>query len=114
MASVNGNAAITTEELKSVLSSLKTQKETISNTYNNMIVKVLDNSASCFSVSGLDYSKISEAYKETFTKLDQNFEKLIDLLENHVIKKYSELAAALRQMFDVEFASKMEELLGIK
>ena len=112
MASVDGTV-ITTSELKEVLNSLKTQRETIKTTYDTMVKKVLESSSSCFSVSGLDYSLIISNFDSTFETIDNNFNSLIDVLENGVIKTYSELAIAIRQMFSEEFATKMSELIGI-
>ena len=114
MANISGSSAITIEELKKVLQSLKEQKDIINKTYNERIVTVINNSASCLSVAGLDYSKIEASYKDTFTKINNNFENLINLLENDVIKNYSELAMAIKQMFNVDFANKMESLLNLK
>ena len=111
---ISGSTAISNEELKSVLSSLKTQRETIQTTYNTMIKKVLESSSSCFSVSGLDYSSIISVFDSTFKTLDNHFESLITLLENGVIKRYSELAMAIRQMFGADFAAKLSELIGLK
>ena len=112
MASVNGNA-ITTAELKRVLSSLKTQRDSIYNEYKNNIKRVLNSSSECFKVAGLNYSNIIETFDDTFQTLDKNFENLIDALENNVIKNYSELVIAIRQMFGKNFADKLTDLLGI-
>lgn len=113
MANVNGSA-ITTQELKAVLNSLKTQQENIRNEYKNRIKSVLDSSSSCFSVAGLNYSTIIETFDDTFETLDKNFENLIYILENKVIKNYTELVAAIRQMFGKSFADKLVQLLGMK
>ena len=110
----SNSMAISTEELRAVLESLKQQRETISETYNSMIKKVLESSSYCFSVSGLDYSSIISAFDNTFRIIDARFESLINVLENNVIKNYSELTIAIRKMFDSEFASKISELLNFK
>ena len=110
----NGDkTAISAAELKSVLSSLKTQREAISNEYNNNIKRVLESSSSCFSVAGLDYSKIIETFDDTFGTMDKNFESLIYVLENDVIKNYSELIEAIKQLFTKNFADKLINLLGL-
>ena len=105
--------AITTAELRSVLNSLKTQRESIRYEYNNNIKRVLDSSSQCFSVAGLDYSTIIETFNDTFGTMDKNFENLIDVLENNVIRNYTELVAAIRKMFGKSFADKLINLLGI-
>ena len=112
MASYDGTA-ITTAELQAVLSSLKAQKESINNTYKTMIKTVLESSSSCFAVSGLDYTTILSVFESTFTTLDSNFDALIDVLENGVIRTYSELAIAIRKMFSDDFAYQMAELMGL-
>lgn len=112
MADFNGTR-ISTEELKTLLSSLKEQKELINGEYKNSIRSVLESSSSCFSVSGVDYSRIISIFDDTFNSLDSNFEILINVLENNVIKNYSELAVAIKKMFDDNFANKLSELLGV-
>ena len=113
MANIDGSTAITTEQLKTVLNSLKTQRETIRTTYDSMIKQVLDSSSSCFSVAGLDQSSVNSAFADTFKKIDTNFDALINVLENDVIKRYSELAMAIQQMFGGDFAARLSELIGI-
>ncbi len=112
MASYEGSA-ITIEELNRVLTSLKKQREIISNEYKNNIHKVLETSSSCISVSGLDMTSVNSAFESTFTTLDRNFDMLISVLENNVIKNYSELAEAIRRLFGPQFASQISDLLGI-
>ena len=112
MASLQGSA-ITIEELNRVLTSLKNQRETISNEYQNNIKKVLESSSSCISVSGLDMTSVNSAFDSTFNTLDRNFDMLISVLENNVIKNYSELAEAIKQLFGQTFANRLAELLGI-
>lgn len=112
MANVNGSA-ITTQELRRVVNSLRTQQETIRNEYQNKIKGVLDSSSSCFTVAGLNYSTIIDTFDGTFETLDKNFENLIYILENKVIKNYAELIEAIRQMFGKTFADKLTQLLGI-
>ena len=90
MANTNG-AVITLAELNQVLSSLKNQRESIRSTYNSMVKEVLESSSYCFSVSGLDYNSILSSFDSTFKQLDSNFEALIDVLEDGVIRTYSEL-----------------------
>ena len=113
MASFEGSA-ITIEELKRVLTSLKNQREIISSEYKNNIKKVLESSSSCISVSGLDMTSVNSAFDSTFTTLDRNFDMLISVLENNVIRNYSELAEAIRRLFGAQFAAQISELLGIK
>ena len=108
------SAKVTIEDLKLVLSSLKSQKETINSIYNGKIKSVLESSNSCLSVSGLDYSSIINTFDSTFNELDYNFETLISVLEKNVIGTYTELAGTLKNMFGTEFASKMTDILGIK
>ena len=109
----SSGAAISIDELNGVLSSLKTQREIISETYNSMVKKVLENSSSCFAISGLDFTTIQSTFDSTFKAIDANFDSLITVLESDVIKNYLELISTIRRMFGQEFASKMSELLGV-
>lgn len=111
--SVSNVSKITLDEVKVVLNSLKEQRETISSVYNSEISTVLESSSSCLTVAGLDYSQIIDTFNSTFTKLDERYYALIDVLENNVIKNYDELVTVIRQMFNDTFAKQMEELLGL-
>ncbi|MBP5678234.1 MAG: hypothetical protein J6X28_00200 [Bacilli bacterium] len=112
MANTDGQA-ITLAELQNVLASLKTQRDTMNTTYKTSIKQVLDSSTECFSVAGLDYSTIMAAFNDTFNTLDKNYDGLINVLENSVIKDYSELTTAIRKMFGDNFGARLSELLGV-
>ena len=102
---------ITTEELKIVVDSLKKQRDTLNDLYRTSIKSVLDKSSSCFAIAGLDNSTITDSFNSTFVNIDKNLSGLINLLENNVIKSYSELSFAIKRMFTDDFASKLSELL---
>ena len=112
MANYDG-VMISTDELNSVLNSLKKQKELIHDEYQKSIKTVLESSQQCFQVSGVNYSSLISIFDSTFNSLDSNFEALINVLQNNVIKNYSELAVAIKKMFDDNFADKLMSLLGI-
>lgn len=110
---MEGNkTAITVAELKTVLNSLKEQQESMQSTYNSLIKPVLDSSSQCFQVAGLDYTEIESIFNKTFSSVDNKFASLINVLENDVIGKYSELALALKKLFGNDFATQLNDLLG--
>ena len=109
---MNDKSSLSISELKKVLDSLKEQKEAINNT-KVTVDKVLESSASCFAVSGLDYSAISNSFNTTFKSLDNRFDALINALENGVIKNYSELISIIRKVFNKSLADKISSLLEI-
>ena len=94
--SSSSGVKITTEELKTVATSLKRQRDILNDIYKTQIQKVLDQSSSCFVVAGLDTTEINKAFAETFRGLNTNLTSLIDLLENKVITSYSELSYAIQ------------------
>ncbi len=104
--------AISITELNSVVTSLKNQKQSLSDA-RLQIKNVLDSSSSCLSVSGLSYADISEAFDKTFNDLDNRFDALIKILETDVIKNYLELISVIRKVFNQEFASRISDLLEI-
>ena len=110
----NNGLKVTTSELKKVLSSLKTERDTLNNVYNSQIKEILESSQSCFQIAGLDPSQISSTIESTFKTLNSNFNDLIGVLDNNVIKNYDELLTALNQKFGAQFASQMQNLLGLK
>ncbi len=110
----NNGLAVTTADLKKVLSSLKSERDTINKVYTSQIKSVLESSQACFQVAGLNYTTILNSINTTFKNLNTNFNNLIDVLENDVIKNYDELLEALRQKFGAQFAAQMQSLLGLK
>jgi hypothetical protein len=101
------------DEVGKILESLKQQKETINKVYNTKIIKVLESSQQCFQVANLNYAEINETIAKTFNSLDKKYYNLIDVLENNVLRGYTEVVLAIQQMFNSEFASQMSELLGV-
>lgn len=110
---MNDKSYLSIAELKSVLVSLKEQKLSMKETQKG-VNNVIESSASCLSVSGLNYSAISDSLNNTFNNTDKYLEELINVLENNVIKNYSELIMVIRKTFDKNFADKISSLLEIK
>ena len=65
-------------------------------------------------VSGIDYSQIESIFSSTYTQLNKDYEELINVLNNTVIANYTELAEAIRKMFNQDFATKLNGILGLK
>ena len=105
---------ISTEDLKAVSASLKSQRDTLTGIYKSEILPTMNKSASCFAVAGLNTSDISEAFKKTFNNIETNLNALIDLLDNNIIKSYSELSYAIQRMFTDDFANQLSELIGLR
>ena len=110
----NSRTAISLAELKAVASSLQSQKDTMYSLYKNNIVSILESTRSCFKVAGVDYSAIENSFKSTYTELNRRYEELINVLNNDIIAGYTELTSAIVQLFNKDFASKFNQLLGTK
>ena len=106
-------SVISVEDVKDVLSKLKTQREVLNNTFKNEIENVLHSSQLCFSIAGVDYSAVYDSFNRTFTQLDNRFESLIKVLDNGVIDKYSDLINAVNKMFNKDFGNQINYLLEI-
>lgn len=104
---------ISTAELQTVLASLKSQKEIIEDTWKNIVFPVLESSSSCFSVAGLNYENIQSELGHIFSQTCLRLDSLIFVLENDVIKNYSEVAYSIRQIFNADFAAQMADLLPL-
>ena len=98
-------------ELKSIANSIQTQREEIQKIYSGPIVSVLNASNQCFSISGLNLNKIYDEFNKCFQSIDLHLGNLEEVLNNNVIKNYSEVQTAIKQMFNNEFASKFSSLL---
>ncbi len=105
--------SISLEELKVLSRALEQQKNSIYNAYKNDIVTVLETTKKCFSISGVDYSNIEQAFNSTFTNLNNGYEALIDVLNNKIIAQYSEVVNSLKQLFNSQFANQLNSILGI-
>ena len=110
---MDGKVSVSIDELRMVAQSLRKQNEELQSQYTGTIKSVLDSSAACLNVAGVDISSINSAYSKVFSDINTGMEQLIDVLENSVIKNYSELSEALKKMFNSDFKNKMEELLGV-
>ena len=110
---INDRTSITLAEIKTVLNSLKQQRDIINKSYSSDIKKVLESSNVCFQVAGLDTTEINQTIESTFKSINKNMNGLIDVLENDVIKNYTEVTAAVKQMFGSSFAAKISELLNL-
>ena len=96
----NSRTAISLAELKAVASSLQSQKDTMYSLYKNNIVSILESTRNSF--------------KSTYTELNRRYEELINVLNNDIIAGYTELTSAIVQLFNKDFASKFNQLLGTK
>ncbi len=112
MATSNDSSAISLEELKQVSKALQSQKDTIYSLYKKNIVSVLESSRSCFKVAGVDFTNIENTFRSIYTELNRNYESLINVLNNNVIAGYSEVSETIKRMFNKEFATKLNEILG--
>lgn len=110
---MNGTA-ISIDQVKLVLQSLKNSKSNIKSTYNNDIRSVLQSSQQCLAVSGVNYTQLINILDEVFKTIDTNFDGLIDVLENKVISGYTDLSFALTQLFNNSLGSQLSSLLNIR
>ncbi|MBR4178225.1 MAG: hypothetical protein IKR57_02610 [Bacilli bacterium] len=104
---------VSISELKSIAKSLETQREQIYNTYKNKVVPVLESSDKCFYVAGLSTKEIISNFNTIFGNVNTRLTSLINVLNNDVIAQYNEISAAIAQMFNKDFASRLRELLNL-
>ncbi len=109
----NDTSAISLDQLKTVANSLEEQRQAIYNTYNQKVKKVLTSSQQCFQVAGLDFSQIESSFNTTFNTVNTNLQGLVLLLNNDVIRNYSEVSEALKKLFNTDLAKQLESLLSI-
>ncbi len=113
MASANSRVYVSLDELKQIANSLESQREQIYNTYNNKVKVVLQNTDKCFKVAGLKTADILNSFNTTFKSINDGLSGLVNVLNNNVIPQYNEIAIAIQQMFNRDFASQMTELLSL-
>lgn len=88
------------------------RKEESLNIYNNYVKKALEESKEAIIVSGLDFNTFDNSFKLVFNNLADSFEKLSTVLSNQVAVKYDDLSIAIKNAFNKEFASQMNEILS--
>ena len=113
MAAVNSRVYVSLDELKQIANSLESQREQIYNTYNNKVKVVLQNTDKCFKVAGLKTADILNSFNTTFKNINDGLSGLVNVLNNNVIPQYNEIAIAIQEMFNRDFASQMTELLSL-
>ncbi len=113
MAAANSRVYVSLDELKQIANSLESQREQIYNTYNNKVKVVLQNTDKCFKVAGLKTTDILNSFNTTFKNINDGLSGLVNVLNNNVIPQYNEIAIAIQQMFNRDFASQMTELLSL-
>ena len=104
---------ISLDALKGIASSLQSQKDQISQSFNGDILPAIKASADCFKVSGLNLNEIVSSFSTTFNNVNSNLNDLINILNNTVIKNYSDTADAIRQNFNVTFANQLRSILNL-
>ena len=110
----NNKAYISLESLIEISKSLQSENEEMIRAYRTYILPALRGSEECFQLSNVNISEIQDRFNGAFNKLNINIGNLVDVLNNTVIKQYSETADAIREHFNTTFANKMKEILGVK
>ena len=105
---------ISLDSLKEISSSLQSQKDQISQSFNGEILPAIKASADCFKVSGLNMNEIITSFSSTFNNVNSSINDLVNILNNTVIKNYSDTAYAIRQNFNVTFANRLREILNLQ
>lgn len=105
---------VSISELKAIAKSLDNQRDQIYTTYKNKVVPVLESSEKCFYIAGLNTKEIITNFNSIFNNVNTRLTNLVNVLNNDVIAQYNEIASAISQMFNRDFASRLRELLDLK
>lgn len=105
---------VSISELKAIAKSLDNQRDQIYTTYKNKVVPILESSEKCFYIAGLNTKEIITNFNSIFNNVNTRLTNLVNVLNNDVIAQYNEIASAISQMFNRDFASRLRELLDLK
>ena len=107
----NYEVFVNANELQNVLASLKKQREVLSNEYKESICDILEESSSCLEIASVDITEINNSFRDVFNDIDTNLEALINVLENKVIKNYTDLSDAIKNSFNNDFKNQLDEIM---
>ena len=100
------------DELKTIATTLKAKNEELYSLYKGEFSSILEDSKSCIKVSGLDFGSMQSSFNTLFTNLNTQLTNLSEVLTNKVIPNYENGAESLKNMFNSDFASAMQDILG--
>ena len=103
---------VRTEELRQVANELLKRKDSINNIYTNQIKNIMEGSKEAINISGLEFNEFNVAFQKAFTELTNRIENLANALNNQILPKYDDLSVSIRNAFNNEFASQMQNLLN--
>ena len=102
---------VKSDDLRAVAASLKQKEQAINNVYNNEIKTLLEESKDAIKVAGVDFNEISIQFKNAFTSLATNLDSLSNALTNQILPKYDNLSVSIKNSFNNNFASQMNDIL---
>ena len=102
---------VKSDDLRGVAASLKQKKEEVSRIYNTYVKSLLAESESAIKVSGVDFNEINTQFQKAFTNLETNLDNLSNALTNQILPKYDNLSISIKNAFNNNFASQMNEIL---
>ena len=109
---MNGNLYVNTAGLKEVADSIKIKKEKINEIYQNEVLNALKECEEYFKVSGLNYEDVSKSFNAVFSTLDTRLSDLVTILTGTIIPKYEQTSNVVANLFNSDFAEKMQSILS--
>ena len=99
--------------LQQVSSQLASNSEKLYSIYSSEIIPLLNSCEEELKVSGLDYSVVSDSFKQVFTRLHSRIDDLVNALNNTIIPEYESTAQSISKIFNTDFANKVTNSLNI-
>ena len=102
---------INISDLKNISKNMHTKKNDIIDIYNKDVKELLLNSKDCIEYANQKYDELDIFFKNSFSKFSDNFDELLNILDNKVIPSYEDLSNNIKTLFNEQFAKKFENFV---
>ena len=103
---------VSTDGLRDIATSINAKREEISTLYKNTITNILTESREAIAISGINYDEFLSKFGKTFDTLDTRLGELSEVLTNKIIPGYDEMNGQLKQVFNNDFATEMNDIVS--
>ena len=111
---MNDKEFVKLDELKEIAVKMREKKDILLDIYEKKIKQILYKSNLCITKSGGNYEEIESTYNDLISQFDYKMTDLDEFLINKVIPSYEYLSTDIKNIFNHDFADKMQNLLDME
>lgn len=103
---------VNSQELIEIAKSIESKKDQIMNIYKTEVLPSLESSESCLSAAGLNYSELINVFNKVYNGIDSQISSMTNVLINKIAPNYDAIALSIKNSFNSEFTSQMNECIA--